>query len=340
MKIFQSRQATEWRSKAAHGKTVGFVIKTGQAPERGERISRPSIFCRPIRGLNFLGTIQPTVLPWATIGRASGALVAMILFFTVGAAAETTNDLSDAQIQGRKLAQQLCKAQPADNFTNTGVLQIRDGAGKTSKIPIKFETIVTTTNWSSIYELSPRDFVTNAPVPIKLVVLHDSSNSNQYRLTFCFGGDPGRRWTKDRSDIVVILSFAGDFWVADLGLEFFHWPEQKILKREMRRGRACKVLESTNPNPSTNGYSRVVSWIDNESGGIVQAEAYDFKNKLLKEFAPKSFKKVNGQWELQEMEIRNVQTGSRTRLEFDDFPSTNPPNATTDSLKKWFLSAG
>jgi hypothetical protein len=26
---------------------------------------------------------------------------------------------------------------------------------------------------------------------------------------------------------------------------------------------------------------------------------------------------VNGQWQLQEMEIRNVQTGSRTRLEFD-----------------------
>jgi hypothetical protein len=85
----------------------------------------------------------------------------------------------------------------------------------------------------------------------------------------------------------------------------------------MRRGRACKVLESTNPSSTTNGYSRVVSWIDNESGGIVQAEAYDFKNKLLKEFAPKSFKKVNGHWELQEMEIRNVQTGSRTRLEFD-----------------------
>ena len=91
----------------------------------------------------------------------------------------------------------------------------------------------------------------------------------------------------------------------------------------MRRGRACKVLESTNPDlSSTNpfppiGYSRVVSWIDNESGGIVQAEAYDLNNKLLKEFAPKSFKKVNGQWELQEMEIRNVQAGSRTRLEFD-----------------------
>jgi hypothetical protein len=249
--------------------------------------------------------------------------ICLLAFAMASLHAATTNDLSDAEIQGRNLARQLCEAQPAENFTNTGVLQIRDGKGKTSKIPIKFETIVTTTNWSGIYELSPRDFVTNTPMPTKLVVLHDSSNSNQYHLTFYLGGDPKRQWTKDRSDVVVTFPFAGDFGVADLGLEFFHWPEQKILKHEMRRGRACKVLESTNPNLSSNNtippicYSRVVSWIDNESGGIVQAEAYDFKNKRLKEFAPKSFKKVNGQWELQEMEIRNVQTGSRTRLEFD-----------------------
>ena len=138
-----------------------------------------------------------------------------------------------------------------------------------------------------------------------------------------FAGKPGLHWTKDRSDFVATLPFAGDFLASDLGLEFFHWPEQKILKKENKRSRGCMVLESTNPNlPSNNTfppirYSRVVSWIDEESGGIVQAEVYDFKNKLLKEFAPKSFKKVNGQWELQEMEIRNVQTGSRTRLEFD-----------------------
>ncbi len=110
-----------------------------------------------------------------------------------------------------------------------------------------------------------------------------------------------------------------DFWVADLGLEFFHWPEQKILPKptNLARGRDYTLLESTNPNPSTNGYSRVLSWIDKETGGPLQAEAYDFNGKLLKEFMPKSFKKVNGQWALQEMEIRNVQTGSRTRLEFD-----------------------
>ena len=110
-----------------------------------------------------------------------------------------------------------------------------------------------------------------------------------------------------------------DFWLCDLGLEFFHWPAQKVLPKStnLKRGRAYTLLESTNPNPATNGYSRVLTWIDQESGGILEAEAYDYHGKLLKDFAPKSFKKVNGQWELSEMEIRNVQTGSRTRLEFD-----------------------
>ena len=48
-----------------------------------------------------------------------------------------------------------------------------------------------------------------------------------------------------------MIPFAGsDFWIADLGLEFFHWPEQKVLKKEFRRNCSCVVLESTNPNPA------------------------------------------------------------------------------------------
>jgi hypothetical protein len=247
----------------------------------------------------------------------------IILFAAFGVTAQPTNDLSDAEIQGRQLAQKLLEQIPATNSTQTGVLKIRDGKGKTSAIPIKFETIVTTTNWSSIYELSPADIVSNTWTPIRLVVLHDSSNSNQYHLTISFGGIPERRWTKDRSDIVAILPFAGDFWVADLGLDFFHWPEQKILKKENRRSRGCMVLESTNPNLSSSNavppirYSRVVSWIDEESLGIVEANAYDANGKKLKNFYPKNLEKVNGQYQVQSMIMDNLQTGSRTRLEFD-----------------------
>ncbi|HSY10064.1 MAG TPA: outer membrane lipoprotein-sorting protein [Candidatus Dormibacteraeota bacterium] len=169
------------------------------------------------------------------------------------------------------------------------------------------------TNWCARYETASSNRVL-------LIVIHEAEKPNHYAL---FEGPPKLGEAVDRigTDLPnskIMTPFANsDFWIADLGLEFFHWPEQKILKHDMKRGRSCQVLESANPNPSTNGYSRVVSWIDNETLGIVHAEAYDLKNKLLKEFDPKSFKKVNGQWELQEMEIRNDQTGSRTRLEFD-----------------------
>jgi hypothetical protein len=148
--------------------------------------------------------------------------------------------------------------------------------------------------------------------------MRDGLKPNQYEVVESFGVVDTLNRVKSLPGTATMIAFVhSDFWVADLGLEFFHWPAQKVLKHEMRRGQACKVLENTNPAPSTNGYSRVVSWIDNDSGGIVHAEAFDAKGKLLKEFDPKEFKKVNGQWQLQEMEIRNVQTGSRSRIEFN-----------------------
>jgi len=236
---------------------------------------------------------------WNVIAPCAGFFI--LLLTASGAMAATTNELSDAEIRGRQLAQQLCELQPTVNFTNQGVLQIRHGDGKQTGVSVRFQTIVTTTNWRVIYE------TTDETNQVRLVVIHSGGQPNRYQFL-----------KNDLNENEIMAPFAGsDFWIADLGLQFFHWPQQKILKHEMRRGRSCQVLESTNPDPSPNGYSRVVSWIDNETLGIVQAEAYDAKGQLLKEFYPKTFKKVNGQWELQEMEIRNDQTGSRTRLEFD-----------------------
>src|SRR5207247_3713899 len=108
-----------------------------------------------------------------------------------------------------------------------------------------------------------------------------------------------------------------DFWLMDLGLEFFHWPQQRAIKAEMRRDRACRVLESLAPSTLRAGYARVHSWRDVQTGGIIQAEAYDRHNKLLKRFAIGSFKKVAGQWQLRDMSIRNARTGQQTELKFD-----------------------
>ncbi len=116
-----------------------------------------------------------------------------------------------------------------------------------------------------------------------------------------------------------MLPFAGsDFWVADLGLEFLHWPRQRVLKYEMRHGKSCKVLESVTSQPVPGGYARVVSWFLIESPhGLVHADAYDARGGLLKRFDPKNLEKVEGEYQLEEMEIRNRQTGSQTWIKFN-----------------------
>jgi hypothetical protein len=259
------------------------------------------------------------------------AAVAAIIFFAVGATAETTNDLSDAEIQGRQLAQEILSRRPAENAINSGILQIRGGSRNRSEIPIVCRTVVSISvantniiirDWQTFYQAT----LTNQTEYLR--VIHATGLTNIYSYSTnrseavpVLGDIPllGHLFRSHQVSGSALMSpFAGsDFWLCDLGLEFFHWPEQKILKKEVKRSRGCSVLESTNPNPSTNGYSRVVSWIDEESGGIVQAFAYDAQGKKLKEFYPKNFEKVNGQYQVQEMEMDNVQTGSRTRLEFD-----------------------
>lgn len=314
-------EATEWRKRVTRGETVGFVTENEAAPERGERNAMRPIFNRSCRGWKFFLTPQPTVSPWATFCRASGALVALISFLAASVTAEATNGLSAAEIQGRQLARQLCEARPAENFTNLGILKFKDAKGKSRDISVRFIAKIQPTNWVGIFQ----GINTATREADKLAIIHEPSLTNRYAVVHVCQNttfaqlDLWRMETFSEADEKMVPFCGSDFSAADLGLEFFHWPEQKVLPKttNLKRGRAYTLLESTNPDPGTNGYSRVVSWIDQETGGILEAAAYDAQGKLLKVFEPKSFKKVDGQWELQEMEIRNVQTGSRTRLEFD-----------------------
>jgi Outer membrane lipoprotein-sorting protein len=241
--------------------------------------------------------------------------LASVLFFAFAAAAQTTNSLSDAEVKGQQLAQEILQENPTTNFSQAGTLIIKSSKGLTTSTDISLNTELFDGGWATIYHAQMTD---NLGARLFLRINHKSSLTNEYlyasktQLSQSFVLDQRLNQTQ------IMAPFAGsDFWIADLGLEFFHWPEQKVIKHQERRTRECTVLESTNPDPSSGSYSHVDSWIDDETLGIVHAEAYDAKSKLLKVFDPKSFKKVNGQWELQDMEIRNVQTGSRTWIKFD-----------------------
>ncbi|HEX7569496.1 MAG TPA: outer membrane lipoprotein-sorting protein [Verrucomicrobiae bacterium] len=301
------------------------------AKRLGVRQSSGALLCEPRSKINPNGIIR------SLFRRVSDALAALVLFLAVVATAETANDSVGAIIQGRKLASQILEQHPTEGFTKSGMLKIRNSSKDSLDIPLKCDVLLSSNSWQNIFTA----FFTNHTEILTITV---SPDIQIYRLGgdfpdqgFMTGSNPNRLGplttyhhtgmanrptnvlNKGKTDYSMIPFANSDFWRCDLGLEFFHWPAQKVLPKttNLKRGREYTLLESTNPNPATNGYSRVLTWIDKESGGILEAEAYDMNGKLLKDFAPKSFKKVNGQWELQEMEIRNVQTGSRTRLEFD-----------------------
>ncbi|MCX7723139.1 MAG: outer membrane lipoprotein-sorting protein [Verrucomicrobiae bacterium] len=238
---------------------------------------------------------------------------------TVAALAITDKAALSQEDAGAAIAAELRAQWPGENVVQTGWLRIRDSKGVRAELRLKCEIVVTPTNWACTFSVLGSN-TTNTLEQLR--VIHSANCAGEYVWTRAEppqgSGAPGPHqqlsWTGTRWQ----CAFAGsDFWAVDLGLEFLCWPHQRLLKREMRRSRFCDVLESTNPAPTPDGYSRVVSWIDTETRGIVRAEAYDANNKLLKEFEPKEFKKVSGRWELRQMRIRNVQTGSQTIFELD-----------------------
>lgn len=247
-----------------------------------------------------------------TVRRALTTMLVLATWASITAA--TTNELSEAEIEGRDLARQLCKLRPAEDMTNASTLLVRPARGRKREFPLRTVTTLTETNWMAVYETPPG---TNAPDGQRLTVTHAGVEPNQYTLSRLQTKDVvGCGGLPERAS--PMSPFAGsDFWLADLGLEFLHWPAQKLLKKELKKGQSCAVLESKNPEPAINGYSRVVTWIDIDTGGIVQADAYDSKGKLLKEFELKEAEKVNGQWKVSELLMRNPQTGSRTTLKFN-----------------------
>ena len=238
----------------------------------------------------------------------------LLLAGTLGATAQRLPDGFDhkrAAREGLELTTELLSQVPAENLTNTGRLLV--GRGKSAvEIPIRFTVQRMNGRWISVYEALTPDAGDSLTV---LTVLHQPGQASCY-----FRGRPENpdHATPLNAEEVATLRFSkSDFWVGDLGLEFLRWPVQRLLKKELKRGQSCNVLESLNPDPPAGGYARVVSWLDIDTGGVVLAKAYDANRKRMKEFVPKRFKKVDGEWHLLEMRIEDVMSGSQTTILFD-----------------------
>ena len=191
---------------------------------------------------------------------------------------------------GQSLAEELRSLRPGASSTNTGVLRMRDAKGRRREVPVTVLTVVGSNDWQVSYQAS-------------------LSNGASETLTARYGsGAP-----KVIAPGGTAISFANsDFWVCDLGLEFLHWPTQRYVKDELSNGRPCHVLESV--NPSTNGYAKVWSYIDQEFKGLLSAKGFDSRGFVIKDFSTGNFVRVKDHWFLKDIRIRDERSDTRTEL--------------------------
>jgi hypothetical protein len=93
-----------------------------------------------------------------------------------------------------------------------------------------------------------------------------------------------------------------DISYEDLSMRFLYWPKAALLGEETKLLRRCWKIQAE-PGDLESQYSRVVLWVEEESGAMLQAEAYDKAGKLQRRFSVKQVQKADGVWILKQMRI-------------------------------------
>jgi hypothetical protein len=244
----------------------------------------------------------------------------LVCFFLAGATAET---VSRSEQEGQTLAEQLRSSVPEKPSEIRGTIRTVSKKQKfTNEVAVICSIVPGKNYWEAVYETVP----TPAHPAERLVVRHFSEKPNEYyaaRAATSRDALPKPKLLKPEDANIPLAQ--SDFSLADLGLDFLHWPKQRRIhdaQNSMRLGQSCYILESV--NPAGKEIVRVKSWIERDSAdagapGILVAEAYNAQDKRVKVFtlSGSSFKKINGQYQLEKMTIENIPNKSETVLKFD-----------------------
>jgi len=116
-----------------------------------------------------------------------------------------------------------------------------------------------------------------------------------------------------------------EFAYEDLGSQEVEKYTYKWLRDEELNGRKQWVVERF-PTDKRSGYSKQVTWIDQEYRQVQKIDFYDRKGELLKTFAFEGYAQFGKYWRAQKIEALNHQTKKKSRLTWNDRKmGTAPP---------------
>jgi hypothetical protein len=93
-----------------------------------------------------------------------------------------------------------------------------------------------------------------------------------------------------------------DISYEDLSMRFLYWPAAAVQGEETKLLRRCWKVR-VEPGGAESQYSMVMLWVEQESGALLQAEAYDKAGSFARRFSVRSVQKSEGAWILKQMRI-------------------------------------
>lgn len=135
------------------------------------------------------------------------------------------------------------------------------------------------------------------------------------------------RTTKDGKSIVSPAHYADPVRktclnMEDLSMRFLYWPNGKNMGMEIMSTRKCWRVRVTNPD-GRGPYGTVDIWVEQESGAMMQMDAYDMKGRKLKQFKVNSVQKFKDTYILKKMRLESYdvdtnKVNGRTYMEIAD----------------------
>ncbi len=226
-------------------------------------------------------------------------LAAVILLF--GASGPTAAQTPD----GDQIMMQVRAALPYIPLRITGELQSRDRRGNIVRItPVEMEL-----DWG-------------AQPPTALYIIRDRFGAEQERLRIAWPADRPPEYAYAHGDPAEAAaledlnrSIAGlDLDWADLSLSFLWWNGARVVGSERVRGRFCHIVELKAPDEQVSRYAGVRLWIDPETSLMMQADAFDARNRMVRRLQVKSLRKIDDIWMVQNLDIFTQASRDRVTL--------------------------
>ena len=234
------------------------------------------------------------------------------LFFTITTLAQTAEkakplppvptDVAGQKAMGAVLAESLRGIRLVNQDEIKGNLRIRKPRGKRENVPVTFRAKADGVAQVETFETAKGT----------LQIRKTPNKPNEY----FFIAPKAQEWKKMEGAALNQVFAGSDFTLGDLGLEFLQWPNQQVIGRESRLRETCNILLSKPGKVLPGGYSQVKCWVEIHNRALLCVEAYR-GTKRVKLFQAKSFKKLEGEWQLRELELRNDVTDARTQIQFD-----------------------